>query len=204
MKLNAFLFFLLCSQSISWAQASRPGRNLNISGGTSGKNDPSEVTYRLEPIAGLETVYRNTPTPHTSTRSIYGARLVAGATWLSAEAEYTKGQDTENYSNTPESIINKDDKYKLGIRSTKNIGSIFFATLRLGGQATEHTSETTALGVKTIQKDPITYAPYAGVMLGIHLGSKINLAAGSTMVFKDNKDFSKNDVQNTLSISLGI
>jgi hypothetical protein len=92
--------------------------------------------YRLEPIIGYETVYRDAPQPHTLTRTIYGARVVVGPTFLAAELEYTKGEDTENFSTAPEKIVNNDEKAKLGIRSSYHFNSYVFLTGRLGCQGT--------------------------------------------------------------------
>ena len=162
-----------------------------------------DLGLKIEPLYGYETIFRTNPTPHTSTRSFYGARVAAGQDILSGELEYTKGADTENYSTAPETIRNEDEKAKLGIRSTYNFNSMFFISGRLGGQATQNTNEEISGGVSTIEKKPITYSPYAGASLGIRLGSIISVNAGTTMVFKDNKDFTKNEVQSSVSFSIG-
>lgn len=199
-KINGFLI-LACFVlgPFSWAQV-RITRNPGAAKAAS----KSDINYRIEPIAGLETVFRDSPTPHTSTRAIYGLRLVAGADWLSAETEYTKAEDTENYTTAPEKVVNKDEKLKLGLRTTKNLGSVFFTTFRVGGQATHHINESTSSGITTTTDKPITYAPYAGLQLGLRLGNFAQFSVGSTMVFTNNQDFSKNEVQNTVSLSLGI
>ena len=159
---------------------------------------------RLEPIVGYETLYRDTPTPHTTTRTVVGARVVAGIDLISAEVEYTKGSDTENFSTAPEKIFSEDEKAKLGLRSTHRFNEYLFVSGRAGGQGTRGYKEETSGGVITRTENPIKYHPYAGVSLGLRFGAFFSISAGSTMVFKDNSDMSKNDVQNTLSISVGV
>lgn len=39
-----------------------------------------DIKYTISPLFGYETVFRATPTPHTATRSMYGARLTVGST----------------------------------------------------------------------------------------------------------------------------
>jgi len=164
---------------------------------------PGGIKYNLEPIVGFETTYRNTPTPHTSTRAIYGARATAGVDLLMGELEYTKGSDTKTFSTAPESVKNTDEKAKLGIRSTYHFNSYLFISGRLGGQATKNIREETNGGVVTITEPPIKYHPYAGASLGLRFGSVASISLGTTMIFKDSKDPSKNDVQNTVSARFG-
>lgn len=164
---------------------------------------PKGINYRIEPLVGYETVYRSLPTPHTSTRTMYGARVIVGVEAISAELEYTKGSDTENYQSAPESVKNTDEKAKLGLRSTYNFNNYLFASGRAGAQATKNIREETNGGVVTRTEPPITYHPYAGANLGVRFGSIVSVSLGSTMVFKDNRDMSKNDVQNTVSVNFG-
>jgi hypothetical protein len=159
---------------------------------------------KIEPIVGYETVYRDTPSPHTATRTIYGGRVSAGVDLLSLELEYTRGADTENFSSAPEKIFSSDEKGKAGLRSTYRFNSYFFTSGRIGCQGTRGYTETTSGGVTTREENPIKYNPYAGASLGISLGSFVSITAGTTMVFRDNSDLSKNDVQNVLSISIGV
>lgn len=159
---------------------------------------------RIEPIAGLETVYRETPNPHTSTRTIYGARVTLGSDAIAGELEYTHGSDTEKYSQAPEKIYHEDDKAKLGLRSTYRFTDLFFVTGRLGGQGNRGFKEETSGGVVTRTEKPIKYYPYAGASLGLRFGSLMSLSAGTTVVFADSSDMSKNEIQNTLSLSIGV
>lgn len=166
-------------------------------------SNANNLGIKAEPLYGYETIYRLTPTPHSSTRSYYGLRLSAGKDILSGEVEYTKAADTENYATAPEMVQNSDEKLKLGVRSTYNFNKLFFVTGRLGGQATKNTNEETNVGIRTKVEKPITYSPYAGAHLGIRLGSVISVSAGTTVVFSDNKDLSRSEVQSSISFSIG-
>lgn len=187
-----FLTFIAALTLSSYSQAA--GTSVNL-----GSN-----AFRIEPIAGYETVFRDTPTPHTATRVIYGGRLVLGSGFLSGELEYTKGSDTENYSVAPEKVFTEDEKAKLGLRLTHPFNQYLFISGRLGAQASRGYTEETSGGVMTRTEIPIKYLPYAGASLGVHVGSFISISAGTTMVFRDSSDMSKNDVQNTVSISIGV
>lgn len=158
--------------------------------------------YKIEPLYGYETVFRDYPTPHLNTRMMYGARVTAGSDILSGELEYTKASDIEDFATAPEKIKIDDEKLKLGARSTYNFNNYFFATGRLGGQATKEVREETSGGVTTRTEEPIKYNPYAGASLGVRLGP-LNVSVGSTVIFRDGSDMSKNDYQNTVSVGIG-
>lgn len=161
-------------------------------------------SLRFEPIVGYETTYRDSPTPHTVNRMVYGARLVYGERILAGELEYTQGSDTENFSVAPQKIQTKSEKAKLGIRSTIMLSDFFSATGRLGAQASRGTQEKTSDGVITKTDIPLKVYPYAGASLGIHLADFVTVSAGTTVVFRDNQNMLKNDIQNYISLSIGI
>lgn len=167
-----------------------------------GSMSTKDVKYTVSPLFGYETIFRTTPTPHTLTRTMYGVRLTAGTDIFSGEAEYTKGTDTENFLVAPEKIVTDDEKLKLGIRSTYRFNDYLFTSGRLGGQATQSVRTETSSGVPTTIKDPVKYDPYAGLHIGLKLGP-ISVSAGATAIIKDTSDISKNDIQHTLSISMG-
>lgn len=158
----------------------------------------------ITPIVGFETVYRDSPSPHTSTRTIYGARLNYGIPVFSGEAEYTRGSDTENYITAPEQIRNDDEQLKLGLTSAYHPIPISFVNVRAGGQASRGTKEITSGGVLTKTTKDLVVFPYAGAGLGFHLGSMITLSASSTVVFRDYKEMKKNDLQNVVALSIRI
>lgn len=163
---------------------------------TQGKN------YRIEPLYGYQTVFRDSPTPHLQTRAMYGLRASAGPDLLSAEAEYSRASDTEEFSTAPEKVYHEDDSFKLGIRSTYNLNEYIFSSARLGAQATQGKEESTSGGVVTTKTKDLRYNPYAGASLGIRVGV-FSLNASATMVFSDYSDLTKNEVQHTLSFGVG-
>ena len=158
--------------------------------------------YTLEPLYGYETVFRDYPTPHLQTRAMYGARVTLGADILSAELEYTKASDTENFSTAPETIKIDDERLKLGVRSTYRFNNYLYASGSLGAQATKSTQEKISGGASDKEEKPISYNPYAGASLGVRFGV-ISVNVTSTVIFRDSSDMSKNDYQNTLSLGVG-
>jgi hypothetical protein len=55
---------------------------------------------------------------------------------------------------------------------------------------------------QTTTKDDPKYHPYAGAHIGLKLGP-ISVSVGATAIIKDTSDLSKNDIQHTLSVTLG-
>jgi hypothetical protein len=163
----------------------------------------SGIKYTISPLFGYETVFKATPTPHTLTRMMYGARLTTGIDLISAELEYTKGNDTENFLTAPQKIETTDEKLKLGITSKYHLNDVLFASARLGGQAKKsvHIETTTGFAPVTFN-DATTYDPYAGAGVGIHLGP-ISVSLGAVAVVHSTTDMSQNDIQQTISISVG-
>ncbi len=160
------------------------------------------IIYTVSPLFGYETVYRSTPTPHTTAKVMYGIRLTAGYEKISAELEFTRSNDTENYINAPQKISYLDEKLKLGVRSSYGISSLFSISVRLGGQAKQSTVESTSNNVTTTTKNDPEYSPYAGGAFNAYLG-KIGFHLGTTVVFKDFNDMGKNEYQNTIAVSTG-
>ncbi|WP_413560856.1 hypothetical protein [Bdellovibrio sp. HCB209] len=156
--------------------------------------------YKIEPIYGIETVFRDYPTPHLQTRSMYGLRLSLGVDLFSVETEYTKATDTEDFSTAPEKIKTDDERLKLGFSSTYRM-EYFHLTGRAGAQATQTTREETSAGVVTTDKRPIKYNPYAGASVGVNFG-RLSINLSSTVIFRDN-DWEKSDFQNTISAGVG-
>ena len=163
---------------------------------------PNVPALTITPIFGYETVYRDAPSPHTSTRTIYGLRLNYGIPLFSGEAEYTRGNDTENYLIAPEQIRNDDERLKLGLTSAYHPIPIAFVNVRAGGQASRGNKEVTSGGVLTRTTKDLEVSPYAGAGLGFHIGSMITLSASSTVVFRDYKEMKKNDLQNVVALSI--
>jgi hypothetical protein len=163
---------------------------------------PKGIKYTVSPLFGYETVFRATPTPHTATHAMYGARLTVGSDAISGELEYTKSSDTENFLVAPEKVVTNDDKLKLGLRSTYRPSEIVYMTGRLGGQATQTERTETSAGISTTTKDDPKYHPYAGAHIGLKLGP-VSVSVGATAIIKDTSDLSKNDIQHTLSVTLG-
>ncbi len=189
--LRTFLAMLL----IAFTSSAHAAGYLNLS---------SDPALHVMPIAGYETVFRDTPSPHTSTRVIYGLRVTYGIPAISGEGEYTRGNDIENYSTAPEQIRNEDEELKIGLTSSYHPIDIFFVNVRAGGQASQGTREVTSGGVKTTTTKDLEINPYAGAGLGFHLGSFVTLSATSTVVFRDYKEMKKNDLQNMVALSVRV
>lgn len=186
-KILLTIFVILAAQTL-WAQSSRQ----------------QKFKVDVEPVFGVETVYRSYPESHTATQMNYGMRVTLGVPLLSLEAEYLQSKDTKDRDTAPERIEFKEEKMKLGLRSQYNISSHLTATIRAGAQVRKREREESNGGVITTLKEPDKTSPYAGAQIGFRMGANLSLHLGSTVVFNDLKDFSKNDIQNTISFRVGI
>ncbi len=163
-----------------------------------------ENVLRLEPILGVQQIYRDTPTPHTATQTIFGARLIYGQQILAGELEYSQGNSTEKFSAAPQKVYIRSEQIKLGLRSTIPFYEYFSLTGRAGGQATRASVEETTNGVIATTNIPMKVYPYAGASLGLHLSRFLTISAGSVVIFRNGLNMSKNDIQNYVSFSVGI
>ncbi len=184
----AFFFFALVARA-----------DIVVSGSSSLRN----LGYSLEPLVGYEQVYRSTPTSHTKTRSFRGLRLIVGSDKLAGEGEYTKGEDTENFSVTPQSITNKDDVFMVGARTTWLLRGNLFVGLRGGGLAARNINEMTTNGNRTSTESSPQYSPYVGVQLGWRFAKNFGVSISSVIIMKDLGDLAKNNYQNSIAFSVG-
>ncbi|HCM39209.1 MAG: hypothetical protein A2Z97_01150 [Bdellovibrionales bacterium GWB1_52_6] len=156
----------------------------------------------VEPIIGYERVQKFQPTPHSKNRLIYGARLTLGFPLLAAEAQVTRGDDTESYLDRNLTIHDVDDKAKLGLRSSLRLSTFVTATTRAGVQASRntHTETLNSEAIKTVEK--IRYNPYAGAQLGLRLLRSFELTGGITAIFKEFPKMEKNEYETTLGFRI--
>jgi len=159
---------------------------------------------KITPIIGFERVQRFTPTPHMKTRGIIGIGAVYKLPVGAAEAEYTHGQDTSSDATTSTSYKESDDKVKLGLRGTADLGSFLSTYLRGGAQAKKsETTTTTSSGTST--KTSVTKVnPYVGTGLGFHLLQFLTLNADVTAVYvpTSTPGLSDYEIQPSLGLSI--
>jgi len=159
---------------------------------------------KITPIIGFERVQRFTPTPHMKTRGIFGVGAVYSLGVGALEAEYTHGQDTSNDVTSNTSYKQSDDKVKLGLRGTADLGSFLSTYLRGGAQAKKtETTATTSSGTST--KTSVTKVnPYIGTGLGFHLLQFLTLNADVTAVYvpTSTPGLSDYEIQPSLGLSI--
>jgi hypothetical protein len=161
------------------------------------------LTTSVEPIIGYERVQKFLPTQHTHERLVYGLRVVAGLPLISAEGEYTRATDSEDFvSPTAMTIKDTDDRARVGARSTFKLTGFLSLFVRAGAQASMSRHDVTTSGTTVTTIDPISYLPYAGAGLRIGLGSKISLNADMTTVFHSFPSMNNNDYLTTASLAI--
>lgn len=156
--------------------------------------------FEVEPLIGYERVQKVVPTAHTAERMFYGARVTAGFLFLAAEAEGTRGTDTEISGGT--TYKDSADKVKLGLRSKIKMGKAMSLVARGGAQGKWSKTETTTGGVTTMTKAGPVYHPYAGLGLSALTTKNTSITGAVTVVFNDFPDMSKNEYQTSLSYQI--
>jgi hypothetical protein len=160
------------------------------------------LTYNVEPIIGYERTQKLLPTAHTRDRLVYGARITAGIPLVSAEAEYTRARDSEDFPALTQTIVETADRARIGLRSSLQLSGFLHAFLRAGAQASLSRHDTTTGGVLVSTVDPIRYRPYAGAGFRGRIASNISLNVDITTVFHDFPNMNNNDYLTTASLSV--
>ncbi len=155
------------------------------------------VSTGVEPIIGYERAQKLIPTPHTTERLVYGARITVGLPLISAEAEFTRATDTESFPTMALTVKDTEDKARVGARSTFRLGGMISLIARAGAQAKLVKHETTTAGVTGLIVDPIKYNPYAGVGFKFKMSRQVALTADLTVVFRDFPNMNQNDYMTT-------
>jgi hypothetical protein len=164
---------------------------------------PAGLQVTIEPIIGYERVQKLAPTPHARNHLIYGARARAGLPLISGEAEYTRGQDREDFPGQAlSSVQDTDERLKVGLVSAPPLNQYVSFQLRAGAEARRTTHEQTLSGTTSTATDPVQYNPYAGAGLGVHLGSKLDFSVAVTVIFDDFPSLDQSDYQTTAGFSI--
>jgi hypothetical protein len=168
----------------------------------------AQALVEFGPVAGIEKVWRQDPTPHHETQLFYGARLVAGLPILSLEAEATASQGDENYPQSDYRLQEQAYTGKLGLRSSPLRGSLGSWYVRAGGHMRKSEFTETRAGVTTTRTPATKISPYAGTGLRFHLSKNIRFQADITAIFTDRKrknvSDKDRDYQATFAIQLGL
>ena len=155
----------------------------------------------INPIVGYERVQKTQPTPHTSSRLIYGIGAKYGPPILKVEGEITRGSDSESYPDQDLTIKETATNLMLGIHSTFNSGSFLSWYLRGGGHARKVDQERTQNDVTT-ESDPAVYlSPYAGSGITLNLFDKVSINGGITVIFIGHPKATDLEYQTTFGVS---
>lgn len=162
-------------------------------------------TVKFEPIVGYDRDYRTDPEPRTRIALTYGGRAIAGYKQLSGEFEYTRTDDTEQFSNLGNSTRTETNKVKLGIRSDViPLGTFGDIYVRGGGQGSKTRTTKTQSGVTSVQYSDIQIHPYLGTGVQVHMTDALNANLGVTAVFKDFNDLNRTEIQTQLAFSISL
>jgi hypothetical protein len=164
------------------------------------KSNAGLLELNIEPIVGYEKVQQLLPSPHSTNRLFYGARVTAGLLLLSLEGEYNHGEKEEVFGNMTQKNIG--DKVKVGLRSGFTLGPLLRFYLRGGVQASQERTEQTVDSDTTVTYGPIAYKPYAGASLRLALTRKLTASADVVAVIRDMNNFEQNEYQTTAGFAI--
>lgn len=157
----------------------------------------------VTPIVGLERVQKFQPTPHMKTRGIFGLRAIFQLPVTAIEGEYTHAQDSSNDPVNNVSYKDSEDKIRLGLRGSFDLGSFMTSYLRGGAQARKNEQTRTANGA-TSTKDTVTKVqPYVGTGLELRIFTFFSLTADLLATFTptDHPDLKDYELQPSLGIN---
>lgn len=159
-------------------------------------------SIRFEPIYGVEHTLNRFPEPESySTRTFFGARVLAGTTLLSAELEGTQGNARRDFPGQNLKTEDQVQRLMAGLRTTLPATSWLgtFARAGVRGSKEKFVITNTLTNTSETRESPIRFDPYAGAGLQIAFGPLLAANAGATWIFNQN---AAADVQYTLGLTL--
>lgn len=158
----------------------------------------------ITPIVGLERVQKFQPQPHMKTRGIFGVRAIFNLPVTAIEGEFTHAQDTSSDSTNNISYKDSEDKLRLGLRGSFDLGPFMTSYLRGGAQMRKNEQTRTVSG-STSTKDTVTKVqPYVGTGLELRIFTFFSLTADLLATFTptDHPDLKDYELQPSLGINL--
>jgi len=157
----------------------------------------------VAPIVQMEKAQKSYPTPHTKTRTMYGAQVLLGPSFIQLEVEGTYGTDDETYDN---GVVDKEtvQKLKLGLRGRINHAGLISLYVRSGAQAKQTELERTQSGVTTKTKGSVYVDPYAGGGVSVRLTQGLKAHAGYTVIFSDYPNKGEKEYQSEIGVSMAL
>ncbi len=163
----------------------------------------STSPLKISPIVGLERIQKVAPVSKSKTRTIVGLNVLYGPSFLSAEAEVTRSDDSETLYE--DDLTEKEESYaaKVGIRSSFNLSALSWF-LRAGAQARKSKYTTTQSGVTTEREPAVYVSPYAGTGFNFNLMGNLFANGGITVIFTGRPKGSDREYQTTLGFGVRI
>lgn len=162
----------------------------------------SSPSLRVEPLYGFEHVQNQFPEPaRYSTRTFFGARVVAGYTLLSLEGEVTQANGRRDFPSQNQKVEDQAQRAMIGLRSTLPTSKWLGVFARAGARGSKEktTITDTATLEKTVKEPPLQWDPYAGAGIQLALSNILAASAGTTYIFTGS---GKPDVQYTAGLTL--
>jgi hypothetical protein len=118
----------------------------------------TQPAFRFEPIYGVERTQVEYPKPSRYvTRTLFGARVLYGVRLLSAELEFSRSDDSRNYSSDNYKIHDTVERLMLGARSTFDLSTFLSWWLRSGVRASRQKSVIDDNGTSRTETPPTDF-----------------------------------------------
>lgn len=159
----------------------------------------------IAPLYSVETTRREYPAPAKQiTKTFLGLSATYGVKLISAEFEVAQSTQTDSLPGSDSSVTITTQRAMLGARSTPFSSKYVDVFFRAGARAVQETYDIKQEGVKSTEKNPLRFDPYAGTGLSLNVANAIRVSAGATLVYNQGSDIPESqryDTQYTLSAS---
>ena len=164
----------------------------------------SNENLSISPIIGVERVQKFQPSVQMKTRAIFGLRAVYKLPIASAEAEITRGQDTSNDVTNATTYKDVEDKARLGLRGSFELGPFFSSYIRGGAQGRQNVQTKTVNNLTTTKTTVSKVQPYVGLGLDIKIMQYFSLSADLTATHTptDNPNLKDYELQPSLGMNI--
>lgn len=162
-------------------------------------------TLTISPTVGFERVQKYYPTPHMSTRAVYGVNALYQFSVLGIEADYTHSQDDDYDVATDTKYKDSVDKLRAGLRGSFRAGNYLNWYLRGGAQATKTEITSTVQSTAVTNKKSTTKVnPYVGTGLTLRLLNAFSVSGDVVATYKPTDDPNLSDFEFQPTVSFNI
>ena len=166
----------------------------------------TDISGRLTitPMVGLERVQKFQPTTSMKTRAVYGVTAVYKFPVTALEVEYTHAQDSSDDAATSTSYEDSEDKLRLGLRGSFNVGNFLGYYLRGGAQYRKNKYTKTVSGQASTTDSSSKVQPYVGTGVELKVANFLSVTASVLATFTPTDDPNLKDYELQPAVGLNL